>query len=146
MKIEERDVRQKLNDGWLKAWVMVESLATQEDISRQSLVELAKLIEKEQEIGVVKKELRESHKVDNPLPNVAEAYSTILELEVLAKNYGSLARFVINYGPSAVEILEPKKIAIELGEAQNVLNEIANLVHRFAQAGVGGVVLSKSKD
>ena len=144
MKIEECDVKQRMNDGWLKAWVMVESLATKEDISRQSLVELAKLIEKEQEIGVVKKELKESHKVDNPLPNIAEAYSTVLEMEVLAKNYGSLARFVINYGPSAVEILEPKKIAIELGEAQNVLNEIANLVHRFAQAGIGGVVLSRS--
>ncbi len=144
MKIEERDVRQKLADGWLKAWVMVESLATKEDVSRQSLVELAKLIEKEQEIGIVKKELKESHKVENPLPNVAEAYSTVLELEVMAKNYGSLARFVINYGPSALEILEPKKIAIELGEAQNVLNEIANLVHRFAQAGIGGVVLSRS--
>ncbi|MBI3412935.1 MAG: hypothetical protein HY051_02530 [Candidatus Aenigmarchaeota archaeon] len=143
MKIEERDVRQKLNDGWLKAWVMVESLATKEDVSRQSLVELAKLIEKEQQIAVVKTEVKESHKVENPLPNIPEAYSTVLELEIVAKNYGSLARFVINYGPSAVEILEPKKIAIELGEAQNVLNDISTLVHRFAQAGVGGVVLSK---
>ncbi|MBI4177644.1 MAG: hypothetical protein HY516_04750 [Candidatus Aenigmarchaeota archaeon] len=146
MKIDERDVRQKLNDGWLKAWVMVESLATKEDVSRQSLIELTKLVEKEQEIGVVKKEVKESHKVENPLPNIAEAYSTVLELEILAKNYGSLARFVINYGPSAVEILEPKKIAIELGEAQNVLNEVANLVHRFAQAGIGGVVISKHNE
>ncbi len=146
MKIEERDVKAKINDGWLKAWVMVESLATQEDVSRQSLIELAKFMGKEQEIGVIKTEVKESHKVDNPLPNIKEAYSTILELEILAKNYGSLVRFVINYGPSAVEILEPKRVAIELGEAQNVLNEIANLVHRFAQAGVGGVVLSKHND
>ena len=49
----------------------------------------------------------------------------------------------MNYGPSAIEILEPKNIKLELGEAQNVLAEIANLVHRFAQAGIGGVVISK---
>ena len=143
MKIEEKDVKEKLNDGWLRAWVMVESLAVREDISRQSLEELANLVDKEQDIGVTKRELKESHKVEKPLPNIDEAYSTVLEMEILAKNYKTLVGFVMNYGPSAIEILEPKNIKLELGEAQNVLAEIANLVHRFAQAGIGGVVISK---
>ncbi|MFH0890074.1 MAG: hypothetical protein V1836_02945 [Candidatus Aenigmatarchaeota archaeon] len=143
MKIEEKDVKPKLSNGWLKAWVMIESLAVKQEISKQSLEELSKIIDKEQELGIIKKEFKESTKVENPLPNIPEAYSTILELEILAKNYGSLVRFVMNYGPSAIEILEPKSIDIELGEAQNVLSEIANMIHRFAQAGVGGIILSK---
>ncbi len=143
MKIEEKDVKSKLDNGWLKAWVMIEALAVKEDISKQSLEELAKIIDREQELGIVKKEFKESTKVEKPLPDIPEAYSTVLEMEILAKSYGSLVRFVMNYGPSAIEILEPKNIKLEVGEAQNVLAEISSMIHRFAQAGLGGIVLSK---
>ncbi len=143
MKVEEHDIKTKLSDGWIKAWVMIESLAVKEDTSRQSLEQLSNLVEKEQRIAIIKKELKESHKVENPLPDIPEAFSTVLEMEIIAKNYTALAQFVMNYGPSAIEILEPKKLQMEVGEAQDVLSEILAMVHRFAQAGVGGIVVSK---
>jgi hypothetical protein len=70
---------------------------------------------------------------------VAKAYSYIVELELVSKNFESLLFLVLNYAPSSVEIIEPKKLSLDIGEAQTVLVTAAELVHRFAAMNIGGV-------
>ena len=47
----------------------------------------------------------------------------------------------MHYGPSSVEIIEPKMVNLKLGEAQGILNSIGDMLHKFVAAGVGGVVI-----
>jgi hypothetical protein len=53
---------------------------------------------------------------------------------------------VINYGPTYVQIEGPDGYEIELPELQNSLQEVADLVHQYAQMGVGGVLVSNPRE
>ncbi len=57
----------------------------------------------------------------------------------------TLVNVVLVYGPSAIEILGPDKKEIPLEEIQNLTNLLAGVVHQFAAAGVGGIVISPER-
>lgn len=79
-------------------------------------------------------------KVEKPTEKIDTAYSKTCEIELISRDFDSLVQIVIEYGPSAVELLEPKKLEIGLGDAQGILNRISQMMHRFAAAGFGGIV------
>ena len=53
-----------------------------------------------------------------------------------------LLNAVMTYGPSAIEIVGPNKEEIDISEMQNVANTLAGVVHQFAAAGIGGIVIT----
>jgi hypothetical protein len=135
------DIKEKLDKGWLQTWMMFEVLAIKEDVTKQSLENLINKLEKDERVKIFKKKFSETEKVEKPMKNIDTGYSQVCEIELLTKSFDNLVQLVIEYGPSAVEILKPEKFKIELGEAQGILNTIAEMMHRFASAGIGGVVL-----
>jgi len=48
------------------------------------------------------------------------------------------------YGPSAIEVLSPPNKQVSAGEIQNIVNTLAGLLHQFAAAGAGGIVITPS--
>jgi hypothetical protein len=65
---------------------------------------------------------------------------------MISKNLNNLAQIVIEYGPSAIEILEPDKFNLNSGEAQSILNSISHMMHMIAAGGAGGIVLMKGDE
>ena len=59
---------------------------------------------------------------------------TIVVLPVLA---------LFLFHASSVEILKPEKYQLSAGEAHNILNTMAEMMHRFAAAGFGGIVIAR---
>ncbi len=135
------ELQKKIKEGWIRVWMMVEALAISEDAVKSALEKHIEKMEREKNFIVYKKEFGKVHKVQNPLPNIEEGYSYVVELECLSKNFERIIHIVMNYGPSAVEILEPEKIEMDMGEAQGILNAIAEILHRFA-ASAGGMLVS----
>jgi len=140
MNLEEK-VKKKLKEGWIKAWMMIEVLAVTEDAARSSLEKHVKRMESEDGVIIYTKKFHDIKKVENPLPRVSVGFSNVVELETVVKNFDKLVYLAMNYAPSSIEILEPGKIEIDAGEAQGIVNSIADLVHKFAAAGIGGVVI-----
>ena len=143
MTMEDDKVKKKINDGWIKSWMMVEVLAVEKDAAEESLKQHIDKLRKENKTEILKADFQAAEEVDNPLPNVAKAYSQVVELELLTENFEKLMFITMNYGPSALEILEPSQIRMDMGEAQGILNSISEMIHRFAAAGVGGVVINR---
>lgn len=137
----EEEVRKRLREGWIKSWMMIEVLAVAEGAARSSLEKHIESLEKEKRCLVYKKSFHEIKKVQNPLPKVPEGYSYVCELELLAYNFNQLFLIVLNYAPSAIEILSPENIKMDMGEAQGILNSLADILHRFAAMGIGGVII-----
>ena len=135
------ELQKKIKEGWIRGWMMVEALAISEDAVKSALEKHIEKMEREKNFIVYKKKFGKVHKVQNPLPNIEEGYSYVVELECLSKNFERIIHIVMNYGPSAVEILEPEKIEMDMGEAQGILNAIAEILHRFA-ASAGGMLVS----
>jgi hypothetical protein len=139
-KIDET-AKRKLKDGWIRSWMMIEAMAINEDAVKTALDKHIKNLRDEKNITILKVADGEMKKVDTPFPNIKEAYSKVVELDVLTNNYDTLLYIVMNYGPSAVEIMEPEKLVLSQGEAQGILNSLAALVHRFASMS-GGLMVS----
>jgi hypothetical protein len=137
----EKLIGKRMKDGWIKSTMMIEVLAVNKDTAKSSLQKHVEKMEREDKAMVCRKEFRKIEKVKNPIPRIPEAYSNVVELELLTQNYDKLIYMVMTYAPSSVEILEPEHIRIDMGEAQGILNSVADLIHKFAAAGLGGVIV-----
>ncbi|MBL7160246.1 MAG: hypothetical protein ISS93_00130 [Candidatus Aenigmarchaeota archaeon] len=131
----------KLKEGWIKTSMMIEVLAVTEEAARSSLEEHVKQMEREKKSLIVKKDFKEIRKVDKPLPNLEVGYSNVVALEVLAADFDTLVFIAMNYAPTTIEIFSPDRIQMDAGEAQGILNSVSDLIHKFAQQGLGGVVI-----
>lgn len=137
---EKADKRMK--DGWIRSTVMIEVLASSESAARSALEKHVEKLSKEDKTIVYMRDYKEIQKVDNPTPRIKEAFSNVVELEMVNETYEKLVYISMIYGPSSIEILEPDILRVDAGDAQNILNSVADIIHRFAAAGVGGLVVN----
>lgn len=120
--------------------MIFEVMAISKEVTEKSLRNhIAKL--EEEDVVILKKEFDEIHEIEKPFPNIEKAYSQIVEVELEVKNFNQAIDIVLNYGPTMVEILGPDKINLTLKDAQDSLNAVAGMMHKFLEAGVGGVVI-----
>lgn len=143
--IEKEIADEKVHEGYLRVWLMFEALAVTEDVTKKSLESLIERLDKDERVKIYKKDFSNPIKVDKPLKDIETGYSLTTEIELISKNFDDLVQIVTEYGPSAIELLEPKQLKMDCGEAQAVLNTISQMMHQFAAAGVGGIVLVQGK-
>lgn len=134
-------VKKRIMNGWIRSSMMIEVLAATKDAAESSLKKHVENLEKEKIALVYKKNFKGIKPAQHPYDKTKKAYSNLVELELLTPRFENLLVIVMNYGPSSVEILEPEKIEMGIGEAQNVLNSVSELLHKFAASGIGGVLI-----
>jgi hypothetical protein len=130
---------------WMKVSLIFEVLGTNQEIVEKSLREHIEKLEKIKTCFVYKKDFSKIEEVEKPMKNVEKAYSQIVETEVMVKDLRTLMVISISYGPSSIEVLEPKKIEISAGEIQDVSNMTAGIIHKFAASGAGGIVATPKR-
>lgn len=140
-KIEEQ-INKKMKEGWVRTSMMIEAMAISKDAVESALKKHVGRMEKEKCLFIYKKDFQETKEVEKPLPNIPKGFSQVVDIEAVAENFDRLVYIVLNYGPSSIEILEPEKMEIDIGQAQGILNTIATMIHRFAAAGGGGMIVS----
>ena len=145
LMIPKEEADEKVKEGWLRSWMMFEVLAVNEETTKDSLEKLMKKLEEDNKIAMYKKEFGELAKIEKPMKDIDVGYSLTCEVELISKKLDNLVQIVMQYGPSATEILEPKEFALDAGEAQGILNSISQIMHQFAAAGAGGMVLVRGK-
>lgn len=139
--MDPQELEKKKKEGWIHTHMMVEVMAVSEEAAKSALEQHIANLEREKRTLFVKKEFHEIKKVESPNPEIKEAFSNIVSLEILTEDYDTLIYLVMNYGPAATEILHPEKIILDTGEAQGILNSIADIIHKFAQQGLGGIII-----
>jgi hypothetical protein len=141
-KKTEDQVKKRMKEGWIRVGMMVEVMAISKEAAESALKKHLEKMGNEKNMLIYKKDFRGTEEVEKPLPNIPKGFSQVVEIEMVAENYDKLVYVVLNYGPSSIEILEPDKINLDLGEAQGILNALATLIHRFAAAGGGGLLVN----
>lgn len=141
-KKTEDKVKKRVKEGWLKVSLMIEAMAISKETAESALKKHLEKMEREKNMLIYKKDFKGAEEVEKPLPNIPKGFSQIVDVELVAENFDKLVYIVMNYGPAAIEILEPDNIKIDIGEAQGILNTLAALVHRFAAMGAGGMIVS----
>lgn len=142
------EIQERIDKGWIRSRAWFELLAVKKEVTESTLKQHVEKIKRQKDVYVLKENFQETKKVENPLsqmPNVKEAYSQAVEVEFISKNVETLLTVVMFFAPSAIEILEPQRLEIGLETIQVVMNSVADLIHRYAATGAGGVVVSATK-
>jgi len=140
-KLKEKATK-KLKDGWIRSLLMIEVLTSSEEVAKKALEDHVRKLEKEKNAIVYNKIYHDIRKVEKPHPSIPVGYSYIVELDMLTQNLETLVYIAMTYAPSSIEIIEPDKLKIDIGEAQSILNSVSDMLHKFAAAGIGGVVIN----
>lgn len=143
-KSDKSNLKEELGKrkGWIKARFAIEVLAVKHDVADSALEHHVKKLSTVPGVFAYNIEYSDTVRIENPQKGIDEAFSKVVELELLFKDVFTLLNVVMVYGPSSVEIIEPEKIQMSLSELQNTTNLIASVIHQFAAAGVGGIVVS----
>lgn len=140
---EELEKRKK--EKWFDVWFAIEALAKDEDVVKKALEKHVEKLAAAKNIFVYEKRVREAQGVENPMKGVDKAFSQVVEIRLMIRDLFTLLNTVMLFGPSAIEVLGPAKKEISLDEVQNMANQLAGIVHQFAAAGMGGIIISPSK-
>lgn len=99
---------------------------------------LRKLVEKMNSISGVEvyEEKHESPVETTIQSSQGKIFSGLADIGVKVKDFETLTALVIGFGPSSVIILEPDKIEISARELQNIMNDLAGVLHTLANANL----------
>ena len=62
---------------------------------------------------------------------VGAHYSSYLEVNISARDFASIVRFMYFFGPSSVEVLKPDKVVLSLDDLQEALMEMADMIQSY---------------
>ncbi len=139
------EAKEKRKEKWLEVWFSIEALAVDREVVEDALKKHVEKMKSIRDVFVYEAEFSESIKVEKPMKNVEEAYSQVAKVKFFVKSLSLLISVVMTYGPSSIEIIGPDKKDINLAETQDIANLIAGVVHQFAAAGAGGIVITPDK-
>lgn len=135
----------QLDEGELRVWMIFEVLAATKETAQESLKDHAEKLS-EENVEITKEEFETVQEVEKPHPEIDKGYSKVYELEMVVKSLPELIEIIISYGPTMVDLLEPEELNLGLKDLQESLNSVTQLIHNYAQSGIGGVVISSAED
>lgn len=143
--LSKEELKEKLTKGWIRTRVTFEVMATDKVATENTLREHIKKIKAVKDNEVLSEKYEETVEVKPPPRNISQAFSQVAEVEMLSKNLEVLLFIIISFAPSSLEVLAPKELTITANTIQVVMNSVADVMHRFAAQGIGGIVISGKK-
>ena len=147
IKISEVNVDKLVSEGWIKVWLVFDTQAVDKKVLKGLLSGLFDKMRLIKEIHILSDSLTEPEAIEPSeqftKKGITEVFSQVLEVEILAKDFETLLYFVITFGPTTLEVLAPNEIKFDMREMQNTLILVSELMHSYAAAGAGGMVLTK---
>lgn len=143
--MDEKKLRELLGRGWVHARMFFEVMGGSEEVAKTALRKHLDTVKKMENMKIVSEKIGEAEKVENPPRQLKEAFSQIAEVDVAVSSFENLLYSIIFFGPSSTEIVEPKEFKIGVTSAQSMLNAVAEIMHRYAAGGAGGIVISTKK-
>ncbi len=145
MNDNDLKVDELLSKGWMKVWMIFEVQAADKAVCVSSLKKHVKDMGSLDSVEIIDESFADVDKIEAPeglkKRGVNALFAQVSEVTIMARDFEGLVNVVINYAPSAVEIMAPEKITITMRDAQNSLASVADMMHKFARAGIGGVVI-----
>lgn len=133
--------------GKIKVWMMFEVQAANEKTAKEAMNKHIKSLKDEKGIEVIEEAEDDVIEIDAPEHlkerGIEKLYSYIYEVVILSPRFDDIVQAVINYAPSTIEVLEPNNINIKMGDMQNALNSIADMLHKILSHGLGGMVIKR---
>ncbi|MBR9682575.1 MAG: hypothetical protein GOV02_02780 [Candidatus Aenigmarchaeota archaeon] len=143
--LSKEQADEKVSQKWLRVNMVFEVIGVKEEVAQVALKDLMNKLDNDKRVGLYHTEYSDIAKIENPTKQIKEGFSQICETKLAVKSLENLVDLVMEYGPAGIEVTEPARIEISVGEAQTIANSVSQMIHRFAAAGIGGLLFIKEK-
>ena len=143
--ITKEEADEKVNQNWIRTKMVFEIIGVKEEVTKVALKDFMNKLDNDNRVGLFHTDYSDIARIENPTKHIKEGFSQICEAELIIKSFENLVGVVMEYGPAGIEITEPTRIELTIGEAQSIANLVSQMVHRFAAAGIGGLLFVKEK-
>ena len=126
----------------IRAWLAFDVVASSRDVAESSL---RKHVSKMLSLPAVREVETKYHEPEETEFHGKKAFSAAAETTVEISSFKDLVNIIMVYGPSAIEIMGPEKVELPLSDMQDICNVVSGMMHRFAAAGLGGLVINAEK-
>lgn len=130
----------------VKLWMVFEAVAATEDAVEGSLEDHLEKLDNEPEAEILESNIDEVEKVEKPHPDMDEGFSQVAETVVEASSFEEAVALTVNYGPTYIQMEEPDVYDLSLKEGQEALQNVADIMRRYAEMGAGGMLISKTEE
>mgnify|MGYP000745869222 CR=1 FL=1 len=144
------DEQELLKQGWIKSRLWFEVMGVSKEVTEKSLKAHVEKLEKLDGVKVLQKKFEKVEAVKK-LPSylkktgLKKAFSQVVETVILTDSIEKLLLVVMLFGPSAIEVLEPKELKVGIGTIQTIMNSVADMMHRIASSTMGGIIIRGKK-
>ncbi len=121
--MNEKEIRARIEEGWLMANVIIEVLGKPREHVETTLTAFIDQIREDKDFVIIKKAVEEAVEKEG-------AFSAFADLELLGKDISVLIDFCFEYMPSSIEIVNPEKVVFDLGTLNDLLNDLLARLHR----------------
>lgn len=108
----------------LRIKAIIEAQALEETLLKKALGDIEAALRKEKDFTVYDITTAE------PMQD-GEHYSSYLEVNISARSFRALVKFMYFYGPSSVEVVKPSKFEISLQDLQDGLMDMADMIQSY---------------
>ena len=124
MAEKKTNVKQKIDEGWVRARVMFEIAGNPVEHIVKTLESYVEMMKKNKGIIVLNEDKGEPefHKDEN-------VWSTFLEAEVIVEGIERFVYICVSFTPASIEILEPKELTFTEKDLSDWLNELLSILH-----------------
>lgn len=129
----------------VKLWMVFEAVAPTKEGVEGSLDGHLEKLGNEPEVEIVESNIDDVEKVENPHPDLDEGYSKVAETVVEVSSFEEAIAITVNYGPTYIQMEEPDVYELSLKEGQEALQDVADIMRKYAEMGAGGMLVSKTE-
>lgn len=123
-------------------WMVFEAVGPEKEGVEKSMEDHVNTLSEDKGVEILETDEEEIKEMEDPHPSIDKGYSKVIETRIEFDSFTKAIETVINYGPTYVQVEGPDSYELKLGESQEMLQEIANTMHQYAQMGAGGVLVS----
>ncbi len=125
--MEEEEIQEKIDDGWIRANVIFEVVGNPKSHVEDSLKSYIENIKTDEQLRVLSEDFGEPEQVEEGL------FSTFADTEILIEDLNKLNWLCYNFSPASVEIMEPVDFHFKAPELQDWINDFLSKLHEVGQ-------------
>ena len=135
---EELDVEKMVKEGGVLARLFLEVQGNDKDAAQEALESTVfKQMAAETQVKLLEA------KMFDILPDEEkkESFSGVVEVKVVAVDFRWFVNYIMRYGPSAVEIMQPEEVTLKGDEMHSLVSDVSEIVQTYSTR-----ILSMLKD
>ena len=123
--MKKKEIKAEVEKGKIHCRVMLQVAGSPKEHVENSLKGYVATIDSDEEFTIIESDV-------SPAEKEGDYFSSFADIEMLAKDAGSLTALCFNYMPSSIELIDPKQVTYKKKELDTWFNDLLAKLHEIS--------------